>query len=159
MKILSVKINNRKKCLIIKTASGELCLSYARLEERPTSILNAFVDKELGCRAVTYLYGAQKEGSVHVDAFLEYNQDPEHTKRLMLYKITLLAQKAIKLSHLTKREVARNMGTSPAQLYRLLDASNYSKTIDQMFKLMSCLGYKLDVVCEQKNKSGSSLSP
>jgi hypothetical protein len=40
--------------------------------------------------------------------------------------------------------VARKLSTSPAQLYRLLDPANQTKTLDQMIKLLAALGYELE---------------
>ncbi len=60
-------------------------------------------------------------------------------RNLTLYKLTLKARKLLKESKLPKRELARRLATSPAQIYRLLDPTNYKKTIDQMVRLLvSC---------------------
>ena len=40
---------------------------------------------------------------------------------LTLYRLTLEAQVRLERSGLSVRQVARSLGTSPAQLYRLLD--------------------------------------
>jgi hypothetical protein len=52
---------------------------------------------------------------------LEYNQDPTYLRDLLLYRLTLEAQKRVAESPLSKREIVRSLGTSAAQLYRLLD--------------------------------------
>jgi hypothetical protein len=38
------------------------------------------------------------------------------------------------------------MGTSAAQFYRLLDQTNYSKSIDQLMALLSVLDCEIDLV-------------
>jgi hypothetical protein len=41
---------------------------------------------------------------------------------------------------LAKRALCRMLRTSPAQVYRLLDQTCYSKTVDQMLRLLQVLG-------------------
>jgi len=107
-------------------------------------IKEAYVDKELGNTAVTYILESGEEDSIHLDAFLDYNKDPEYMAKVMLYKLTLTALEVRKISCLSKREIARKLNTSPAQLYRLLNTANYSKTIDQMVTLLASLGYEVN---------------
>jgi len=107
-------------------------------------IKEAYVDKELGNTAVTYILESGEEDSIHLDAFLDYNKDPEYMAKVVLYKLTLTALELVKNSCLSKREIARKLNTSPAQLYRLLNTANYSKTIDQMVTLLASLGYEVN---------------
>lgn len=107
-------------------------------------IREVYVDKELGNTAVTYILESGEEDSIHLDAFLDYNKDPEYMAKIMLYKLTLTALELVKNSCLSKREIARKLNTSPAQLYRLLNTANYSKTIDQMVTLLASLGYEVN---------------
>lgn len=48
-------------------------------------------------------------------------------------------------SGLSAREVSRRLNTSPMHLYRLLDPTNYSKSLRQVLSLLSVLGYDVDV--------------
>jgi hypothetical protein len=50
----------------------------------------------------------------------------------------------MKASNLSKHEVVRRLRTSPSQLYRLLDSSNYRKSIDEMLRLLTVLGCKIE---------------
>jgi hypothetical protein len=65
---------------------------------------------------------------------------------MMLYKLTIEAQKRAKRSRLSKREMIRGLGTSPAQLYRLLDQTNYRKSIDHMLALLSVLDCYVELI-------------
>ena len=65
---------------------------------------------------------------------------------LLLYKLTLEAQARVAQSPLSKREIARRLGTSAAQLYRLLDQTNDAKSIDQMLNLLRVLDCEVDLV-------------
>ncbi len=65
---------------------------------------------------------------------------------LLLYKLTLEAQARVGESLLSKREIVRRLGTSAAQLYRLLDQTNEAKSIDQMLNLLRVLDCEVDLV-------------
>ena len=154
MKIRSVAFNNRKKGFRIKTSRKSLWFPYGKLDPRPTAhdpVVRASVDPELGREAVTYGLRSGQEGSVHVDRVLEYNQDPDHLRDLLLYKLTLEAQTRVAKSPLSRREIIRRLGTSAAQFYRLLDQTNYRKSIDQVLTLLHVLDCDVDLVVRTKS--------
>lgn len=80
-----------------------------------------------------------------MDAVLEYNEDPNHLAELKLYSLTLEARARFESSSLSAREVCRRLGTSPAQLYRLLDPTNYTKSMRQLLSMLYVLGYEVEV--------------
>jgi hypothetical protein len=53
-------------------------------------------------------------------------------------------------SPLSKREIVRRLGTSAAQLYRLLDQTNYRKSVDQLLALLQVLNCDVDLVVRTK---------
>jgi hypothetical protein len=63
-----------------------------------------------------------------------------------LYRLTLEAQKRVAKSPLSKPEIVRRLGTSAAQLYRLLDQTNYRKSVDQLLVLLQVLDCDVDLV-------------
>ena len=52
----------------------------------------------------------------------------------LLYKLTIEAQKRVTASKLSKRELIRRLGTSASQFYRILDQTNYRKSIGQLLR-------------------------
>ncbi len=82
---------------------------------------------------------------------MAYNQDPNYLRDLLLYRLTLEAQKRVKASALSKRELIRRLGTSAAQFYRLLDQTNYRKSIDQVLNLLHVLDCDVDLVVKTKS--------
>jgi hypothetical protein len=154
MKIRSVAVNNRKKEFVVRAGSKTLVYPYARLHARPTPknrVAEVHVDKDLASEGFTYTLESGKEGTVHIEQVLEYNQDPRHLKELLLYKLTLEAQKRVESSALSKREIIRRLGTSATQFYRLLDQSNSRKTIGQMMALLHILDCEVDLVVRAKS--------
>ena len=153
MKIRSVTANNRRKAFEVRTSAKTLLLPFAKVDPRPTaddSISRVFVDKELGREGFTYLLESGREGTVHVEQVLEYNQDPDYLRDLLLYKLTIEAQKRLQASVLSKREVIRRLGTSASQFYRLLDQTNYRKSVDRLLSLLHVLDCDVDLVVRTK---------
>jgi hypothetical protein len=142
-----VTANNHKKAFEVRTYKGRFDLPYSSLDTRPSSnnrVCDVVVDAELGNEAFTYSLESGEEDSIHIDRVLEYNKDPAYMRDLLLYKLTLEAQDQVKKSQLSKRELIRRLGTSPAQLYRILDEENYRKSIDQVIGLLSVLDCQVD---------------
>jgi len=148
MKIKTVTLNIKKKAVEITTGKGgAFSLPFVKLPKIPTTknpIVTAFVDPELANSAVTLVYVSAEEESVHLDAFLEYNRDPSHMREITLYSMTVEAVEHLKKSGLSKHEVIRRLATSPSQLYRLLDPTNKKKTIDEMVRLLSVIGCRVE---------------
>ena len=154
MKIRSVKANNRRKAFEITAAKKRLVFPFIKLEIPPTAddpIANVYIDRELGGEGFTYVLESGREGTVHVERVLEYNEDPDHLRHLLLYRLTLEAQKRITGTRLAKREIIRRLGTSPTQLYRLLDQTNYRKSVDQMLRLLQVLDCDVQLVVRAKS--------
>lgn len=149
MKILEVKLNNKKKSIdVLLSDKRVLTLPLSQLDLKPSAvnpIVEIFVDRELGGKGITYFLKSGKENSVPMDAFLDYNKDPEYLKKILLYKITLEAQSRLKKSSLSKNEITRRLKTSPSQLSRLLDPTNKTKTFDNMLKLLAVLGCEVEL--------------
>jgi hypothetical protein len=68
-----------------------------------------------------------------------------------LYKLTIEAQKRVDQSALSKREIIRRLGTSATQLYRLLDQTNYRKSVDQMLLLLCVLDCVVDLAVRTRS--------
>jgi hypothetical protein len=155
MKILSVATNNRKHVFEVETRRLALVFPYAKADPMPTPsdrVVEVFVDPELGREGFTYRLESGDEGSVHVDAVLEYNEDPSYMAELTLYRLTQEAKGRFEDSGLSAREVSRWLGTSPTQLYRLLDPTNYSKSVRQLISLLYVLGCEVEVEVKERAK-------
>lgn len=154
MKIRSVKANSRKKAFEVKTYSKTLSFPYAKADPKPGAsdpVVRAVVDKELGREGFIYVLESGREGTIHVEQVLEYNQDPAYLRDLLLYKLTIEAQKRLDASGLSKREIVRRLGTSATQLYRLLDQTNYRKSVDQVLNLLHVLDCDVDLIVRAKS--------
>ena len=154
MKIRSAKVNNRKRAFEIETGRDEFLFPYAKADPAPTRedpVAEVRVDEELGREALTYRLASGREGALHVEQILEYNQDPGYMRDLLLYRMTLKAQERMAASRLSKREVIRRLGTSPAQFYRLLDSTNYRKSIDKLLMLLHILDCEVDLVVRARS--------
>lgn len=153
MKVLEVRPNNRKKVFEVRTTGGEYSFPYARLSPGPSTndrVRDVYPDPEIGMQGFTCVLESGAEDTVHVDAILEYNRDPAYMNELFLYVLTIHALEALEGTGLSKREIARRLGTSPSQFYRLVDPTYYGKSIGQMLALLWILGRDVELVVKPR---------
>ena len=156
MKIHAVQFNNRKKAFEVRIGKRMLVYPYARTETAPHAadmVREAYVDPELGREGFSYVLDSGKEGTVHVEQVLEYNEDPGYLHEAMLYKLTVEAQKRLKVSPLSRREIIRRLGTSATQFYRLLDQTNTSKSVGQLLSLLHILDCEVELVIKKRRSA------
>jgi hypothetical protein len=154
MKIRRVAVNNRRKQVELTVRSGDVYpVPFSRLDPAPTKadrIREAYVDKELGTEAVTYVLESGIEGAVHIEHALEYNQDPSYLAELLIHQLTAEALKCLDVSSISRRELARRLKTSLPQLYRLLDPTNTRKSISQLVSLLHVLDCDVKLIVKAK---------
>ena len=156
MKIASVAANNRKRAFEVVTRRGQWLFPYSKAEPSPTPsdpLVELYIDPELGREGFTYLLASGAEGSVLVDHVLDYNEEPGYMRDLLLYNLTVEALERLEASPLSKREIIRRLGTSPAQFYRLLDTTNYRKSVDKMLALLQVLDCEVEIVVREKKSA------
>jgi hypothetical protein len=149
VKIRSVSANHHRKAFEVRTASRTLYYPFARLEPAPAvgeRVRRVVVDEEIAREGFTYLLDSGKEGTVHIEQVLEYNQDPSFLRDALLYRLTIEARKRIEVSPVSRREIIRRLGTSATQFYRLLDPANKRKSVDKMLSLLHALDCDVDLV-------------
>ena len=148
MKIKLILVNKRKKEFSVQISKDKnFSFPFSLLKKKPSTknpVIEVYVDKELASEAFTYVLKDGKEDTILLEQVLSHNSDPEFIRENLLYNLTIEAQNLIKKSSISKRHISRQLKTSPAQIYRLLDQKNYSKTIDQMIKLLYALGKSVD---------------
>ena len=153
MRIQSVTANARRKAFEVVVPGKTYTFPYAKCTPRPSGsdpVNEVFVDPELASEAFTYRLKKGGEGSVHIEQVLDFNKDPSYLRDLLVYRLTLEAKRRVAETSLSKREIVRRMGTSPAQLYRLLDQTNYAKTVDQLLRLLNVLDCDVELVVRAK---------
>lgn len=162
MKISEVEFNNRRKVFIVHAQDAVYTFPYSKTEPEPTPgnyVQKVFVDEELGKEGFTYILVSGEEGSVHTDSVLEFTHDPDHMKEILLYNLTLALRRAIEESAISKRELIRQLNTSPSQYYRMLDPTNTAKSMNQMIKMFYTLDCDLEFVIKQrKNNTPQSIT-
>ncbi len=154
MKITSVTANNRKRAFEVTTRRGQWPFPYSEAEPEPTTsdpLVELYIDPELGREGFTYLLASGAEGSVLMDHVLDYNEEPGYMRDLLLYNLTVEALKRLEASSLSKREIIRRLGTSPAQFYRLIDPTNYRKSVDKLLSLLQVLDCEVEVIVRAKS--------
>ena len=149
MRVESVKANNHKRVFELVMAGTVYPFPFVKADPVPTPadpIISIRIDHEVAFEGFIYTLASGAEGFVHGEQALDYNQDPDYTRDLLLFRLTVEATRQIERSRLSKREIIRRLGTSPAQFYRLTDTTNYTKTVDSMLALLYVLDCEVDLV-------------
>jgi hypothetical protein len=142
VRIDSVKPNNRRRVFEIELGGKCYPFPYEKCGVVPTSanpIVSIEIDPETANECFGYRLASGAEGWVHGEQALDYNRDPEYMRQLLIHRLSVEANERMKKSRLSKREITRRLGTSPAQLYRLLDPTYHGKTVDAMLQLLWAL--------------------
>ena len=153
MKIRSVRSDPRRRAFDVTVARQVLEFPWTQLDVAPSSsdpVVEVGPDPELGGEGFTYRLASGAEGTVHLDHVLRFVRDPDYQRREILYAFTGEALDAMAASGRTKRSIARQLGTSLAQIARLLDPANSRKSVDQMVRLLAALGRRLEVRFEPR---------
>lgn len=141
MKVVRVAADHRRKAFLVQFRGQEYPFPFAACTPRPSTknrVLEAWVDLEIGKQGFVYRLASGAEGTVLADQVLHYNSDPHYVADYLLYELTVQAQERLEHSGWNLRDLARRLHTSPTQLYRLLDPTNYRKSMRQMLSLL-CL--------------------
>ncbi|MCE5191884.1 MAG: helix-turn-helix domain-containing protein [Actinomycetia bacterium] len=153
MTIQSVRIDNRKREWLLETSRGRFSYPFAKCDPEPTSsdhVMEYFIDDELAREAVTYVLESGREGFVHSEMAFDYNCEPAYMRDLLLHQLTLDVLRSLEANPLPKREIMRRLETSAAQVYRLLDPENYTKSVDSMLELLSVLGCEVELTVRKR---------
>lgn len=156
MKIQTVEANNRRKAFLIKAGTAEFSFPFAKLRVQPTPddpVDDVFPDEELGNEGFTYRLASGAEDTVHLDAVREFGRDPEYLHELFVHQLTVEARIGLEESGLGKRQVSRQLGTSPSQLYRLLDPKNRKKSIGKMLALLHLVDREVKLVVTERERT------
>ena len=162
MKISDITSNARKKEFEIRVGEEKYRFPFAKLRLVPTSdnpVVEVFADPELGREAFTYQLESGEEDTIHLDAVFEVNMDPNYLRDLLLHRLSVEAKKGLEESGLGKRQVARHLGTSPAQLYRLLDPENRGKNLGQILYVLHLVDRRVELIVSPKSSPRRSVRP
>ena len=156
MKIASVKANNRRRAFEVTCAKGEFVFPYEKAGPRPgrdDPIVELFIDPELANEGFSYVLASGADGCVLLDWVFDYNEEPGYMRDLLVHNLTVQALERLEATRISKREIIRRLGTSPAQFYRLIDPTNYRKSVDKMLSLLQVLGCEVDLVVRERNSA------
>ena len=156
MKIGSVRSNNRRRAFEVTCARGEFIFPYANADPRPRPddpVVELFIDRELADEGFSYVLASGADGCVLLDWVFDYNEEPDYMRDLLLHNLTVQALNRLEATQLSKREIIRRLGTSPAQFYRLIDPTNYRKSVDKMLSLLQVLGCEVDLVVRDRRSA------
>ena len=153
--ITAVRANNRRRGFEIRAGSRGWFFPYGELRVQPDTgnpVVEVAADAELGCEGFTYRLEDGREDTLHMDAVLEYNEDPAYMRHLLLHRLTIEARSQLAHADVSQREVIRRLGTSASQFSRLMDEGNHTKSFGQLFDLLHVLGCEVEVRVRRRRR-------
>lgn len=143
-RIRGVTFDNRRRRLAIEYASGKrIEVHYGHLGIT-SKVVDAWVDTEThGCAVGMRLHDGTEE-YMPWDQPLALAQDPEFVLRTQLERVLAHIHQTLADKHISKRYLARQLGTSDNQIQRLLDPSSLNKNLTQLYRIARVLGIELE---------------
>jgi DNA-binding Xre family transcriptional regulator len=141
-KFKKIKFDNKKRTFHLEYTSGlKVECPYSALRIRG-KVIEAAPDAEVGRHSFYFILENGKKDFVPFDQPLHIAQHPEYVKQQTLYEVTKQLNEFIEREKVSKRELARRLGTSMSQLSRLLDTTNYKKELSRLIELAAMLNYE-----------------
>lgn len=142
-------INYKKKVIWIKRSGGEVIeLPFSRLQYQlkfKRKLLDAEVVKN-GMAVEVKTFHTDHIFRLNESDFLDYKNLFRRQKRndikASLTKRIILEMKN---NNVSKRELARALGTSPARILKILDVNFQNKSIDALMDICEYLGIKINI--------------
>lgn len=141
-KFKKAEFNNKKRLFNLEYTSGlKLACPYFSLGIKG-KVIEAGPDAEVGGHSFYFVLENGKKDYVPFDQPLHIAQNPEYVREQTLYQMTKRLNEFIKEESVSKRELARRLGTSMSQLARLLDTTNYKKELSRLIQIAAMLNYE-----------------
>jgi len=141
-KFKKAEFDNRKRVFHLEYTSGlKIECPYSALGIHG-KVIESAPDTEAGHHSFYFILENNKKEFVPFDQPLYITQNPEYVKQHTLYEVTKQLNEFIERGKVSKRELARRLGTSLSQLARLLDSSNYKKELSRLIELAAILDYE-----------------
>lgn len=144
--------NNRERVFEVRTPKNTYSFPYTVVQPTPRKgcrVVKAYVDRELDNEGFVYVLESGDEGTVHIDHVLEYNRAPRYMADMLLYELTCQVREAVERSPLSTREIIQRLGISRAQYDRLLDQTNYRKSVRQLLILLHIVKCEVEFVTKE----------
>jgi hypothetical protein len=143
-RICAVRFDNRKRVLEVDYMSGKrIAVPYGHLGI-PRKIVTAWVDTQTRGRAVGMRLEDGSEEYMPYDQPLALARDPEYVLRTQLERLLARIRQELADKRISKRYLAKQLGTSDNQIQRLLDPSILNKNLEQLYRVGLLLGLDLE---------------
>ena len=148
-KFKNVKFNNRKRQIEVTYTSGKkYTIHYSSLGIKK-NILEALIDDETKGHSIIFKFNDGKHDYMPYDQPLAIMKDPEYLLSTHIEYITAMIKKTLKDKKISKKYLAEQLNTSENQIHRLLNPTILNKNLEQLYKIISLLGYEFKISIDQ----------
>ena len=138
-KFKSVNFNNKTKEISLKyIGNKEVTLHYSDLGFKKL-IDKAWVDKDTRGASVGFLFRDGSEEFMPYDQPLFLKNDPEYLLQTHIEQLIFEINQRISEKKISKKYLARKLGTSDNQVQRILDTSILNKNLKQLYTLAALI--------------------
>ena len=145
----------RSKGFFVHMGERKLLYPFVMLDPRPglkDRMLRVYADEKLGREVIHYVLQSGRQGRISAEDVLLYYREPSDLRGKVLYTLTIEALERIQQCPLSQRQILKRLRTSASQLDRLLDASNFYKSINGVLDLLEVLGCDVDITVRARKE-------
>lgn len=145
----------RSKGFIVHMGKRRLFYPFAMLDPRPTlkdPFIRGYADGTFGNEVVHYVLQSGKQGRISAEDVLHYYREVSELRGKVLYTLSIEAWERIQQSPLSRRQILKRLRTSASQLDRLLDETNFYKSINGVLDLLEVLGCDVDITVRSRKE-------
>lgn len=144
-KIKSASFSNKRREIEIEYTSGKnVIVHYASLD-LVKNLTAVKVDRETGGRSLEMEFVDGTFDYMPYDQPLAITQDPEFLLQNHIENVIAQINEEMAKKKISKKYLARQLGTSDNQIQRLLNPSILNKNLIQLYKLASLLGLQFEI--------------
>lgn len=145
-KLKNVTYNNRKKEIGIEYQRGKsVVLHYSQLGIKNQQLVRAGVDPESNGIAFFYETASGEKEFVPYDVPLILDNDADYLFQTEIEELIADIKRKMQEKGVSKKYLARSLGTSDMQIERLLNPDNPNKNFLQLNKIAKILGLSLKI--------------
>jgi len=143
-RIKNAAFNNRRKVLTVEYASGKKAeVHYGQIGIR-RNLEEVWIDRETRGRSLGLRFADGSEDYMPYDQPLALTKDPQFMLRTHLEKVIARINEALAAKRMSKRHLARQLGTSDNQVQRLLNPAILNKNLEQLYRIGMILGLEFE---------------
>ena len=146
LRFKSASFSNRRKEISMTYTSGKSLTIHFGTIGIKKNIKDIWIDKETGGRSLGIQFVSGDVDYLPYDQPLHIVKDPEYMLQNHIENIIAQIKEEMKKKNISKKYLARQLGTSDNQIQRLLNPDILNKNLVQLYKISAFIGLKFEML-------------